>query len=186
MKNPLLNLLLNPKLQPIRHVLYFFILLFSFHYLYIYWSGSLHFYPLEEQVQHLFKYASALLFNQSIWVLNTININFTTENQTIFLNSHTAYVTVSPGCTSLKQWMHWLFIMFLFPGPWKHKSWYIPLGLVIIQFINVFRVVGLSLLMIPWPKHFHLFHDYFFKLFFYLMIFLMWVVWVEFFVLKKK
>lgn len=179
----------NPNLKPLKYVLYFFILLLSFHFIYIFWSGTLKFYPVAEQVHQLFDKASTLLFNQSVWVLKVLNINFTTEGQIIFVNSHTAHITVSPGCTSLKQWMHWLFIMLLFPGPWKHKAWYIPLGLIVIQFINVFRVVGLSLMIIPWPQHFHFFHDYIFKTLFYLGIFMMWVVWVEYFVIpnnKKK
>lgn len=177
----------EPKFQPLVYVFYFAVLLMSFHYIYLYWSGSLHFYPFAKQVDSLFDQASLLLFNQSVWVLQHIfNIEIITEGQTIFVNNHNAYVEVSPGCTSLKQWMHWLFIMLLFPGPWKHKLWYIPLGLVFIQFINVIRIVGLALMIIPWPQHFHFFHDYIFKTLFYLGIFLMWFVWVEYFVLPKN
>ena len=177
----------NPKLQSLLYVFYFAALLLSFHYIYKFWAGNLSFYPFASQVDNLFTQASLLLFNQSVWVLQSVfHIEITTEAQTIFVNNHSAYVEVSPGCTSLKQWMHWLFIMLLFPGPWKQKLWYIPLGLIIIQFINVFRVVGLALLMIPWPQQFHFFHDYIFKTIFYFGIFMMWVVWVEYFVLPRK
>ena len=175
-----------------RNVAIFTILILSFHYLYKYWSGQLDFYPLKNEVDSLFIYASNLLFNQSQWVLtNIFNISYTTEvdSQTLFFSSssgQSCYVAVSPGCTSLKQWMHWLFLMLIFPGPWKHKLWYIPLGLVIIEWVNVIRIVGLTLFMIPYPDKFHFFHDYIFKTFVYFMIFLMWVVWVEFFVEKRK
>jgi len=176
----------------LRYVIYFVVLIFSFHYLYKFWAGSLSFYPFKNEVDLLFNYASNMLFNQSQWVLSNIfNINYTTHinTQTILFNSssgQSCFVTVSPGCTSLKQWMHWLFLMLIFPGPWKHKLWYIPLGLVIIEWVNVIRIVGLTLFMIPYPDKFHFFHDYVFKTFFYFMIFLMWVVWVEFFVEKRK
>lgn len=180
----------HPKIQPLVYVFYFAVLLLSFHFIYKFWAGNLNFYPFAQQVDNLFAQASSLLFNQSIWVLQHIfQIEIITEGQTIFVNNHQAYVDVSPGCTSLKQWMHWLFIMLIFPGPWKHKLWYIPLGLIIIQFINVFRVVGLALMIIPWPQHFHFFHDYIFKTIFYFGIFMMWVVWVEYFTIpnnKKK
>jgi len=185
--NSLKKTLRNPKIQSLVYVFYFAVLLMSFHYIYKYWAGNLEFYPFAKQVDELFIIASDLLFNQSVWVLQHIfQIDFTTEAQTIYVNNHNGYVEVSPGCTSLKQWMHWLFIMLLFPGPWKHKLWYIPLGLVFIQFINVFRVVGLALMIIPWPQHFHFFHDNIFKPIFYFFIFLMWVGWVEFFVLPNK
>jgi exosortase/archaeosortase family protein len=101
-----------------------------------------------------------------------------------------ARVIIAPECASLKQWMHWLFLMILFPGPWKHKLWYIPAGLVIIEWTNVIRICGILLMQIAWPNinihlmgqdinTFHLAHDYIFKFFFYFVIFLMWMLWVE-------
>ncbi len=178
--------------QPVKYVFMFGVLLISFHFIYKYWAGPLGFFPLAHQVDQLFSWASLLLLNQSTWVLDhvfQVNFYITEADQAIRFQSNSGRwvaILVSPECTSLKQWMHWLFIMFLFPGPWKHKLWYVPLGLVIIEWVNVFRVVGLSLAMLQWPSHFHFFHDYIFKTFFYLMIFLMWVIWVEVFVLKKK
>lgn len=180
------------SLQPVKYVALFAVLLMSFHYLYIYWSGALGFYPFATQVDQLFDWASLLLFNQSQWVLqNIFHIQYyvTEADQTIHLQANDGqwvYIMVSPGCTSLKQWMHWIFLMLLFPGPWKHKLWYIPLGLIIIEWVNVIRIVGLALLLKPWPLQFDFLHDYIFKTFFYFMIFLMWVIWVEVFVLKKK
>ena len=67
---------------------------------------------------------------------------------------------------------------------------HIPAGLVIIEWTNVVRICGVLLMQVFWPNiHIHLFgndintfhlaHDYVFKLFFYLIIFLMWVLWVE-------
>jgi exosortase/archaeosortase family protein len=174
-----------------RYIIYFIALIMSFHYIYKFWAGNLDFYPLKAQVDSLFNYASLLLFNQSEWVLsNILNIDYTSDidSQTFFVTSNSGqacFVEVSPGCTSLKQWMHWLFLMIIFPGPWKHKLWYIPAGLVVIQFINVVRIVGLSISLTYYPDKFHFFHDYIFKTFFYFMIFVMWLVWVEVFVERR-
>ncbi len=166
----------------------FILLIFSFHFLYIGWV-AIDYYPLTNLISRLFDWASMLLFNQSCWVLEHIfGIDYITHKQIIgVINSNDTYsfISVAPECTSLKQWLHWLFLMLIFPGPWKHKMWYIPLGLVIIEFINVVRVVGITLCMIPFPNHFDFFHDYFFKTFFYLMIFVMWMIWVEKFLHKK-
>ena len=177
------------KYRPIRSVLQFIILLMSFHYLYIWW-GNTSFYPIKGLVDKLFVFASDILFNQSVWIVDHIfNLSHYTKDQTIWIESsmgNYGYVKVSPECTSLKQWMHWVFLMVFFPGPWKHKAWVIPLGIVVIHFVNIIRIVGLSLVMVPWPQHFHFFHDYIFKTFFYFMIFMLWVAWVEWFAYPKK
>ena len=167
----------------------FFVLIFSFHVIYTFWNEQLHYWPVKGCVDRLFVWASALLFDQSTWVLDHVfNVDFYTKGQSIaFLNCENWYshVSVAPECTSLKQWMHWLFLMLIFPGPWKHKAWYIPLGLVIIEFINVVRVVGISLFLIHFPHSFEFAHDYIFKTMFYVFIFLMWVIWVECFLHGK-
>lgn len=167
----------------------FIILIFSFHVLYVFWKEYLDFRPVEGIIDKLFIWASALLFDQSTWTLEHVfNIDIVTKDQTIIFMNHEnwySHVTVAPECTSLKQWLHWLFLMLIFPGPWKHKSWYIPLGLVIVEFINVVRVVGISLFLIRFPHDFELAHEHIFKTMFYVFIFLMWVVWVECFLHKK-
>lgn len=167
----------------------FIILIFSFHGLYLIWNKQLDYWPVKDAIDRLFVWASALLFDQSTWTLDHVfQIDIFTKGQTIaFLNNENyySYVTVAPECTSLKQWMHWLFLMLIFPGPWKHKAWYIPLGLVIIEFVNVARVVGISLYLIRIPDGFEFAHNVIFKTMFYVIIFLMWMVWVECFLHKK-
>ena len=159
----------------------FFVLIFSFHVLYVTWNEYLDFWPIKSTVDRLFVWASKLLFNQGNWVLEHIfGMDFFTKDQTIvFLNTKGYYsaVTVAPECTSLKQWLHWLFLMLIFPGPWKHKAWYIPLGLVIVELTNVVRIVGIALFLRHFPNSFELAHDVIFKIMFYVVIFLMWAIW---------
>lgn len=171
----------NPKNQALVDVGLFLVLIFSFHILYVIWNEYMDYWPIKGTIDKLFAWASALLFDQSTWVLDRIfKFDFVTQGQSIyFINNEDAYscVTVAPECTSLKQWMHWLFLMLLFPGPWKHKAWYIPLGLVIVEFTNVVRIVGICLFLKPFPHDFALAHDVIFKIMFYVVIFLMWMVW---------
>jgi exosortase/archaeosortase family protein len=180
----------NPKNQSLVDVGLFFVLIFSFHILFVIWNEYMNYWPVKGLVDKLFAWASALLFDQSTCTLEHIfKMDFVTRGQTIiFLNNEDAYsaVTVAPECTSLKQWMHWLFLMLLYPGPWKHKAWYIPLGLVIIEFTNVVRIVGICLFLRPFPHDFALAHDVIFKIMFYVVIFLMWMVWNDYFHRPKK
>ncbi len=189
-KEKIKSLYADKRYQSYFDVGLFFILIFSFHLLYNFWNFTLDYWPLKGAVDRLFAWASALLFDQSCWTLEHVfGVDFFTQDRTLgFLNHHGtySYVTVAPECTSLKQWMHWLFLMLIFPGPWKHKAWYIPLGLVIIEFTNVVRVVGIALFLRYYPNDFALAHDVIFKIMFYVVIFLMWALWNDHFHHSKK
>ena len=188
-KQKIKELYADKRYQSLFDVGLFFVLIFSFHILYVIWEGPMDFWPIKGTVDKLFVWASALLFDQSTWTLEHIfGMDFFTYEHTIGFVNHQdtySYVTVAPECTSLKQWMHWLFLMLIFPGPWKHKAWYIPLGLVIVELTNVVRIVGICLFLRPFPNSFALAHDVIFKIMFYVVIFLMWMIWVEKFLHKK-
>ena len=189
-KDKIKELYADKRYQSYFDVGLFFVLIFSFHFLYNLWNYVLDYWPLKGAVDKLFMWASGLLFDQSTWTLEHIfGIDYFTQGRTIgFLNNEGAfsYVTVAPECTSLKQWLHWIFLMLLYPGPWKHKAWYIPVGLVIIEFTNVVRVVGICLFLRPYPNDFSLAHDVIFKIMFYVVIFLMWALWNDHFHHKKS
>lgn len=174
----------DPKNRSTVNVGLFILLIISFHFLYLGWQ-ALGYWPIGKLVYSLMVWSVDMVYSQSCRVLDHIfHIDITTvSDQRLIATPNKeggwARVIIAPECASLKQWMHWLFLMILFPGPWKHKLWYIPVGLVIIEWTNVIRICGVLMMQIPWPNSFHLAHDYIFKLFFYFVIFLMWMIWVE-------
>ena len=185
----------DPRNRSTVNVGLFIFLIISFHYLYLGWQG-LDYWPIGNAIKRLMEWSVNMVYSQTCWVLDRVfHVDITTISSTRSirtLNSEggLARVTIATECASLKQWMHWLFLMLLFPGPWKHKAWYIPAGLVIIEWTNVVRICGVLMMQVWWPNiHIHLFgndintfhlaHDYVFKVFFYFIIFLMWVLWVE-------
>ena len=174
----------NPKNRSTVNVGLFILLIISFHFIYLGWQ-ALGYWPIGKWIAQLMLWSVNMVYSQSCWVLEHIfRIDITTISDMRSIGTPNsaggwALVTIAPECASLKQWLHWLFLMFLFPGPWKHKVWYIPIGLVIIEWTNVVRICGVLMMQIPWPNSFHLAHDYIFKIFFYLVIFIMWMIWVE-------
>ena len=181
----------NPKNRSTVDVGLFIILILSFHFLYLGWQ-ALDYWPIKSAIDKLSLWSVNLLFGQSCWVLQHvfgIDITTVSEIRQIIAQSKEGRlvgIVIAPECASLKQWLHWLFLMLIFPGPWKHKAWYIPAGLVIIEWTNIVRICGILLMEIQWgAKVFHIAHDYVFKVFFYFIIFLMWVLWVEKFKNKK-
>ena len=186
MKNSWKDFLKDPKNRSTVDVGLFIILILSFHFIYLGWQ-AVEFWPIKKAIDQLSLWSVNLLFDQSCWVLQhvfSIDITTITDHRLIAALSKEGSlvnVVIAPECASLKQWLHWLFLMLIFPGPWKHKAWYIPAGLVIIEWTNVVRICGILMMQIQWPgpSTFHIAHDYIFKAFFYFVIFLMWVLWVE-------
>lgn len=181
----------NPRNQSTVNVGLFILLITSFHFLYLGWQ-ALDYWPVKRQIDALMVWSVNLVYGQCCWVLDHVfrlDITTVSEQRLIATPNNEggwARIIVAPECASLKQWLHWVFLMVLFPGPWRHKLWFIPSGLVVIEWTNVVRICGVLMMQITWPNSFHLAHDYIFKVFFYFIIFLMWALWVEKFKEKQS
>lgn len=165
------------KLQPIVDVGIFAIITVVFHYLW--WHG------LKEFLLNFlaFRDTEAFLAHQvflwSAWIMeNILQYTITTADNTIYLENNSA-VAVVGSCSGLKQFYQWTVLMVLFPGPWKKKLWYIPTGIIIIHMVNILRIVILCVVAVHWPQNWDFIHEWVLRPFFYVVIFVMWVVWVE-------
>jgi len=180
---------LTSNITPLINVAIFTILILGFHFFFRWWAyGDNKYWPIEGLIAPVYDFLANLLYNNSIWVLHHLtNYDFTTSDElrTIYLGK--GYVGVGYGCSGLKQFLQWIVLMSFFPGPWKHKAWFVPLGLLIIHIINVMRITMLSTYLHYEPSQtsWTFAHDYLLRPFFYVVMFLLWVVWVERFVEKK-
>lgn len=88
-------------------------------------------------------------------------------------------VTIGAPCDGIVLFA--LFIVFIvsYPGPIKHKLWYLPLGLIIIHFLNVARVVGLALIVHYEESWLAFNHDYTFTWIVYGVVFGLWWFWIN-------
>lgn len=118
-----------------------------------------------------------------VFELFGIPFNLSHGNVFEFVN-HTSTEIVW-GCTGIKQGFIFTCIMLASRGPWKHKGWYIPAGLIVVHVVNVTRISFVGLVLSRNPQAFDFVHTYFFKYIFYLIIFLMWVMWEEYFFKKE-
>ena len=87
--------------------------------------------------------------------------------------------TIIWGCTGLKQSFIWLCLILTVRGGWKHKTWYIPLGLICCYAFNILRIFLITLFIEHHPDWFPVLHDHIFKYLFYGMMFLLWAIFVE-------
>lgn len=139
---------------------------------------------------------SRKVFLASSWILDVLGVNVTTFDEltigevlrrnVIYYAEGNGSVYVNRSCSGLKQFYQWVILILLYPGPWKHKLWYIPFGLVIIHIVNIFRIVGMTFVTINVPQHWDFIHDYVMRPFFYVVMFALWVLWNEKFYLKNK
>ena len=166
------------RYQSLKDVSLFFILILGFHFLFRLWAYRLNYKPFHEIVMSVYEFLTKLLFNNSIWTLKHFtNYEFVTHGRNIFIGI--GAVGVHYGCSGLKPFLEWIVLMSFFPGPWKHKLWFIPSGLVIIHLVNIFRITGLSILLVYFPQHWKFAHDYIFRPLFYIVMFALWMLWVE-------
>ncbi len=99
----------------------------------------------------------------------------------------TAGVLLDRGCIGRN--LIGLFAGFLlaYPGSIKTKLWYIPLGILMICFINILRISALAMTVKYAPKTFEFYHNTVFQYSVLALTFLMWYLWItKFSVAKKK
>lgn len=169
------------KLQPIVDVVYFTILLLGFHYIWKYWESDLGFRLFTEDSIFIpvFDFLTNLVFNTSdIFLSFLLKDHYYIANLTWYFDAG-GYVAIIDGCSGLKASIQFVTIILFFPGKWRHKLWFIPTGLIILFISNIIRIVGLSLVVYYYNSYYIFTHDYIFRPFFYGVIFLMWIIWVE-------
>jgi len=167
------------KLQPLVDVFLFAIIIYFFHWLW--WSGGLkHFLKEFAFFSEMEEFMAHQVFLPAAWVdKHIIGYAIKTMHNTIFFPEINGYVSVEGACAGLKQFYQWTILMVLFPGHWKKKLWYIPLGMIVIHLNNILRIVILSIVVVHWPQHWDFIHMWILRPFFYVVIFLLWVLWVE-------
>lgn len=159
-------------------ILIFAVIIYFFHWLW--WTGGLekvlsHFAFFHETEQWL----AHQVFVPAAWIVqHVLGYSIHTGNDTLYF-ANNGYVAVEGACSGLKQFYQWFFLMLLFPGKWKRKLWYIPLGLLAVHLYNIFRIVVLSIAVVHWPQHWDFIHMEIMRPLYYGVIFLMWVLWVE-------
>jgi exosortase family protein XrtF len=94
-------------------------------------------------------------------------------------------LSVFEGCNGLNTII--IFIAFIAAfGPYtKAMFWFVPTGLLIIHVVNLARIGLLFFVAEYQPDFMYFTHKYFFTAILYIIIFLLWMIWVKRFSLRK-
>lgn len=166
-------------------VVLFILITFFFHKIWWFFYADFSPYFLIATIQNfladiIFEWSSFI--DKQIFGLD-VDIN-AAERILIFKND--AFIQINKSCSGLKQFYQITVLFILFPGPWKHKLWYIPMSLFVMHFTNLFRIIFLSLAIIWKPMYWDFMHTWVMRPFFYVVIFVLWLIWVERFNKKRK
>lgn len=88
-------------------------------------------------------------------------------------------VFIGTPCNGIELMALFMGFILVFPGSWKTKSWYIPLGLLIIHILNLIRVVSLTVMAKFYPEYLDFNHKYTFTITLYAIVFYGWILWVK-------
>ena len=158
---------------------WFAVITLAIHYGYRAWAYPLHYWPLGAFMGALQQQMTDWVFNQSTWInVHLLGLPFVTEGKTIFFTNG-SWIAINSSCAGDKQILQFILLLLIYPGPWKQKAWYIPVGMILMHSTNILRIVLLSLVSVWKPDWWHIAHDVFLRGMFYVVILILWIIWME-------
>lgn len=86
-------------------------------------------------------------------------------------------VLIGYPCNGLELFALFTGFVIAFPGSVKDKLWFIPLGILLIHLLNIFRVIALTILAYKAPEYLDFNHTYTFTILVYTVVFILWMLW---------
>jgi exosortase/archaeosortase family protein len=176
----------DDKWEKVRAVFWFCLITVVIHVFWRFWSNQLHSWPLYDLMLKWSDFFVNMVYNQSTWVISHILHIPITKYNYVFVCQNGYGLQINDSCSGIKQIMQFVILMLVFPGPWKHKTWFIPLGVIIVHFTNVLRIIILALIAEHSPANIKSTHDSYMRIMFYVVIFALWLLWVEKISAKKS
>jgi exosortase/archaeosortase family protein len=191
---------LKKQLAPYKGVIYFLCLLFFFHFM---WKIAIDG-DMEGEYMYLFGKditpdwfytACRWLIIASAWFVHlfpgTQDLVIDAASYLMFFPEGGIKISIIWGCTGLKQMTIFCGIMIFYRCyPFRkyqwNKLWYIPLGCIILTIYNIIRIGSIVMLTNGHPEKFESLHDGIFRYIYYTIIFILWVLWEEFWVQDKR
>lgn len=133
---------------------------------------------------------SSWVAQQTVWVQN--NLNYSSyllpgkphmETTWFFVNGDSVSRMVE-GCNAISVMI--LFSSFIFAFYQGLKTFvFAGLGILFLHLINILRIAGLNILLVEMPQYSKIGHDYLFPAIIYGSVIVLWLVWIQYFALKK-
>jgi len=171
------------KLCDVRKIIYFIIRLLFFYLLWLLadeylsqfeWFKSFWFYPKFYLLKELVFLSTAILSQGLLYSVEILR-----DNQ--FMLDGRAVIEIGIPCIGHEIMYFYTIFIIAYPGPWKNKLYFILFGLVLINILNVFRIVALSLIFLYYPQYIDFNHHFLFTFLIYTVVFSIWLIWIKYF-----
>jgi len=97
----------------------------------------------------------------------------------IVLIDNAPVVLVADECNGLELFVLYAGFIICFPGRIKFKLFFIPIGILLIYFVNVIREIILALNYKFFRESFEFNHKYTYVLVVYIFVFILWRIWIK-------
>ena len=161
------DILKSPLTHFIVKVLCFFIVWYVVYELWLLPDGSLD------------EWISMNIISISVGIVDFLGYDVFAYNRVIGIYGN-AGIEVVDGCNGIAAMGLFLGFILAYPGSWDKRLSFSVFGIGIIYFINIIRISVLTITQQEWPKFFDFTHDYSTTTIFYITIFIMWMVWVNY------
>ncbi|PQL95752.1 exosortase family protein XrtF [Apibacter adventoris] len=131
-----------------------------------------------------------IVAQQSSYLLKIIKINSSTlhinqDNYMLFFINKKLVSIVNEGCNALSIMILYLAFIISFASTWKKTVIYILVTLIILHISNIIRIAFINYSAYFYPMYRNELHDYIFPAIIYGLVILLWIIWINFFVLKS-
>lgn len=124
------------------------------------------------------KWLSLNIVAVSSGIVNVFGYDTWTMHRIIGIGENSGIQLVD-GCTGISAIGLFLGFILAYPGEWQKRVSFSLLGIGVIYLVNIFRIVVLVITQEEWIEFFDFTHDYSTTTIFYIVIFVMWMIWVN-------
>lgn len=125
------------------------------------------------------EWISINIIGNSAGILEWLGYDIFNYNRVIGIYGHPG-IEVVDGCNGIAAIGLFLGFIIAYPGSSARRLSFSLIGIGVIYIINILRISILTITQADWPAFFDFTHDYSTTTIFYITIFLMWMVWVNF------
>ena len=115
----------------------------------------------------------------SRFILETLGYTVFTGVDRVIGVDGTGGLWIGDNCNGIVLFALFAGFIIAYPGSWKKKLVYIPAGILLIELMNVLRIVFLAILDTHSRAWTEFNHTYTFTIIIYAFIFLLWMYWVK-------
>ncbi|HQQ96810.1 MAG TPA: exosortase family protein XrtF [Cyclobacteriaceae bacterium] len=135
--------------------------------------------------------ATVTVSRQVSWLLSPVDqtvstLNSETEPVVMLRNQHGPVLRVFEGCNGVNVMIVFVSFMIAIGGRFSNLAKFTIGGLLVIHVANLLRVFLLFITAIYQPRLFYYFHKYLFTAVLYAVVFALWYVWIEYFIVRPK